>query len=199
MKKEIKVWTILSLTLIIIAVSCGPPPGDEQLSPPIVKSPLYECATVVVVEGFVPGAKIEIYSDFDPQNPIGGGTSHSPWGQVFSVNPELDEGHNISAKQTYGGVTSMSSEPVLVEDYLKLHTEGLPRPHQKTPLYNCGGALGVHNLVPGGHLEVYADGNLVGSVNGCGAKQAVGINPNFTTNQTSVTKIEQSYLFLSIV
>ena len=68
-------------------------------------------------------------------------------------------------------------------DYFKTHPEGLTKPIQDTPMYNCGGALSVNNLVEGGLLEVYADGNLVGSANGCGAGQWVFINPTFKTGQ----------------
>ncbi len=187
MKRVIKILAILSLLVaIILTVSCCRPPSPEppektKISPPIVNPPLYQCATAVTVQGFIPGATIDIYADVTTH--IGGAISDSPWGQSFSVSPDLVAGQKITATQTYSGVTSQPSALVEVMDYFQIHPEGLTKPIQDTPIYNCGGALGVRNLVEGGRLEVYADGNLVGSANGCGAGQWVFINPNFTTGQ----------------
>ena len=68
-------WYILVLLSILIFYigGCCPPfckpdpprPDDRKsmLSPPTVIPPLYECATAVSVEGFVPGATIDIYAN----------------------------------------------------------------------------------------------------------------------------------------
>lgn len=181
----------LILLLFIVSACCPPfcppdpkPDGPDEktrLSPPTVNSPLYDCATAVTVEGFVPGAKIDIYADTTTL--IGGGVSDSPWGQSFSVNPALSAGQKITATQTVKGVTSLHSKIVEVVSFFKTHPEGLPKPNQDTPLYNCGGAIGVRNLAPGGLLEVYADGSNVGKVDGCGAGQWLFVNPQFVKDQ----------------
>lgn len=195
MKRVIKIWAILSLLASMVMLqSCvphpppGPPPHGERLSPPIVEPPLYKCATAVAVEGFVPGATIDIY-DYDPDTNvwtrIGGGISDAPWGQSFSVSPDLKDGHEITATQTHSGFTSGNSKKVPVEDYFQTHDK-LTIPIQNIPIYDCGGALGVRNLVKGGRLEVNVVGsnqNPVGSANGCGIAQWVFINPNFETGE----------------
>ena len=184
-------WYILVLLSILIFYigGCCPPfckpdpprPDDRKsmLSPPTVIPPLYECATAVSVEGFVPGATIDIYANGAR---MGGGVSDAPWGQSFSV-PALVAGQLVTATQTVSGITSLPSKAVEVVSFFKTHPEGLPKPALETPLYECGGAIGVRNLAQGGLLEVFADGNLVGNVNGCGAGQWLFVNPSFVKNQ----------------
>lgn len=160
---------------------CPPPDNRSSLSPPIVNALLYECATTVSVKGFVPGANIDIYANGATR--IGGGVSDSPWGQVYSVSPTLAAGQNITATQSVSGSTSLPSQAVAVTSFFKTHPEGLPKPRIETPLYDCGGAVGVNNLAPGGLLEVFADNNLVGKVDGCGAGQWLFVNPLFVKDQ----------------
>lgn len=184
-------FVLLAILILYLGGCCPPfcpkppkPDYDEEsrLSPLTVSSPLYECATAVSVQGFVPGAKIDIYADNATH--IGGGVSDAPWGQSFSVNPPLVAGQLITATQTVDGVTSPPSKPVKVVSFFETHPEGLPKPKiRPIPLYNCGGAIGVGNLAQGGLLEVFADGNLVGDVNGCGAGQWLFVNPQFVKDQ----------------
>lgn len=187
-----KVLLITSLLYSFMLVSgccppfCPPPPGPggngkELLSPPTVSEPLYECATAVSVAGFAPGALIEIYSNGTAT--IGGGVSDAPWGQSFAVNPPLTNGQVITATQTLGGVMSPHSKGITVKSFFESHPEGLPKPRLDTPIYNCGGAIGVNNLAPGGLLEVFADSTLVGKAAGCGAGQWVFAKPSFVTGQ----------------
>lgn len=186
MKKMFCVSSTLLLSLFLFA--CCPPfcpkPDDEPvstLSRPTVSSPLYECATAVSVSGFVPGAQIDIYANGSTH--IGGGTSDSPWGQRFKVNPSLIAGQVITATQKVGNDISAPSNGVTVESFMKGHPEGLPVPTLDVPIYDCGGAIGVRNLADGGLLEVFADSNLVGDVNGCGPGQWLFVNPVFSKGQ----------------
>jgi hypothetical protein len=184
-------YSLALLTIFILHLGgccppfCPPPPpepdGKTRLSPPTVNEPLYACATAVTVEGYVPRAKIDIYANGTTL--IGGGISDSPWGQSFSVNPPLSVGQRITATQTFGSDTSSQSKEVVVVSFFEIHPEGLPKPNLKTPLYNCGGAIAVHNLGPGGLLQVYADGNSVGKVDGCGAGQWLFVTPQFVKDQ----------------
>jgi hypothetical protein len=139
------------------------------LSPPTLDAPLYACATAVTVQGFVPGAEIDIYVNGTTR--VGGGTSDAPWGQSFTVNPPLADGQSVTATQTFGGVTSLPSvkKPV---------TDGTPtKPVIAAPLYACDGALSVTNLAKGGLLRVYANGNPIGQAAGAGEGQWLSVNP----------------------
>ena len=185
---KILVITALLYSFTLVAGCCPPfcppqpgPEGKARLSPPTVDAPLYECATAVSVGGFVPGAKIDIYSN--GTTTIGGGVSDAPWGQSFSVNPPLIDGQVITATQTAGGAVSPPSKAVTVQAFFKTHPEGLPKPRLDTPVYNCGGAIGVSNLAPGGLLEVFSDGALAGKAPGCGAGQWLFVKPPFATGQ----------------
>ena len=151
-----------------------------ELSPPTVDQPLYGCATMVSVKGFVPGATIEIFADGATR--IGGGVSDSPWGQAFPVNPPLSVGRVITATQTFDRATSGPSSAVTVESYERVSSR-LPQPLIDAPLYACGGALGVRNLAKGGLLRVFAKGNRIGQVDGCGEGQWVRNSPLFSTGQ----------------
>ncbi|MCP5057729.1 MAG: hypothetical protein GY937_13535 [bacterium] len=135
----------------------------------------------MTVEGFVPGAKIAIYANGSVL--LGGDVSDSPWGQSFSVTPDLVAGQDITATQTVGSDTSAPSKAVEVRDYFKEHPAGLTKPEITEPLHDCGGAISVDNLVPGGLLEVFADGTLVGDAAGCGAGQWTFVTPVFAKGQ----------------
>lgn len=164
-----------------------PPKREGRLSPPIVKAPLWGCSSAVVVQGFIPGARIDVYIDGSVH--IGGGVTDATWGQSFAVAPDLVDGKQVTATQTFNGMTSAHSAPVIVGSYFSEHPEGLPKPVVRDPAYNCGGAISVTNLVPGGKLETRADGNPVGGVDGCGAGQWHFVAPDFGTAQ-KVTSTE---------
>ncbi|MGZ8911096.1 MAG: hypothetical protein ACXW09_14070 [Methylococcaceae bacterium] len=160
----------------------------KTLSPPILVEPLYACAGSVVVKGFIPGAKMEIFAD---GNPIGGGESDMPTGQTFKVSPELQDGQIITATQTFGGFTSNKSEPITVRSHTLDYPNGVPAPSiDPPPLYNCGKQTAVRGVVPGSELFVYSETpqgggfgppQTKGHNSSSGANQAVGINPAFVT------------------
>jgi hypothetical protein len=178
---------ILGLCLIALVGCCPPfcwPPTPDRkarLSPPTVGAPLYECATAVTISGFVPGATLTIYANGTTK--VGGGVSDAPWGQSFAVNPPLVASQNITATQTYGSVMSAPSVGVQVVNYFEQHPEGLTKPVLEAPIYDCGGAISVRNLVEGGLLEVYANSNRVGVADGCGPGQWVFATPQFVKGQ----------------
>lgn len=193
MNREIQIsrsclLAILALTYLTLGGCCPPfcpPEPVSTLSPPTVDPPLYECATALTVQGFVPGATIDVYADSTTH--IGGDVSDAPWGQSFHVNPPLVAGQLITATQSIEGDTSQPSEAIEVISFFKNNPEGLSKPRLDTPLYDCGGAIGVRNLAKGGLLEVFADDSLVGQVNGCGSGQWLFVNPRFAENQKVYT------------
>ncbi len=184
---------------MIITYSCDPPRPQEGgtviptpnlefnkglLSPVIIVPPLLNCGTSVQVKGYVPGAKISIYSG---TTLIAQKIGLDPDGEIFAVSPDLSTGNIITATQEFDGATSGPSIPETVKKHTDVYPNGLPKPEFPfLYLYNCGIATAVNHLPPGGQLRVYSRENfagspktLVGSVTGVGEGQSVGINPAF--------------------
>lgn len=179
----------LASIFALVTVYCLVPVASAAiLSPPTIDTPLYACATTVSVSGFVPGAKIDILVGGTTR--IGGGVSDSPWGQVFTVSPPLAAGQVLTATQTFGTDTSDPSPVLTVTSYAEEHHGRLPQPIVSAPLYECGGALKVTNLAKGGLLQVFADGNPIGKVDGCGEGQWLRVTPVLANGQ-SVTADEK--------
>ncbi len=148
---------------------------------------LLDCATAVTVQGFRPGAKIEVSADGAV---VGSRESDTPWGVTIEVSPSLSAGQIVTATQTFDGFTSPPSEPVVVEDVSEAYPAGLPEPRlPATPLYSCGVATVVSDLPPGGEVRVHAEPpgggtpDLVGQRSGVEARQTVGIGPPFETGE----------------
>jgi hypothetical protein len=163
------------------------PDDPKVLSPPIIPEPLYDCAAAVIVQGFEPDSKIQILADGAP---IGGGNGNAPWGQSFGVAPKLTPNQVITATQSKNGTTSAPSKPVTVRSHTKDFPNGLLTPFiDPLPLYKCGKATAVRNIVPGGALQVFSEPPLsagglgppvvVGHENSAGSAQAVLIAPEF--------------------
>ena len=76
---------------------------SNNLSPPIVKEPLYACTNAIVVQGFIPDAKIEIFVN---GTSVGGNVSDSQSGQLFAISATLAVGDSVTATQTFDGKIS---------------------------------------------------------------------------------------------
>jgi hypothetical protein len=145
------------------------------LSAPDVWEPLYECASVVVVSGYVPGATVDIYATPPGGAParIAGGVSNSATGQVFGVNSALMvAGTSIQATQTLGGDVSPLSPAVILQSAIGVATPGLT-----APLYECARCVRVDRVLPGATAEVLDAGAQIGSGASFGASVDVGVNP----------------------
>src|SRR5215208_6681949 len=70
----------------------------EVLSPPILQRPIYECARTVVVNGYVPNARIEIFMEGNSA-PIGTGVATEISNQPIEVSPAFSPGQVITAVQ----------------------------------------------------------------------------------------------------
>ncbi|MDA4133017.1 MAG: hypothetical protein OK454_07835, partial [Thaumarchaeota archaeon] len=82
----------------------------DSISPPSLDEPIFECATVVVVRGFIAGASIDIFVTGPTDVRIGGGVSDSAIGQVFLVDSaKVTFGATIYATQTFEGTKSHPS------------------------------------------------------------------------------------------
>ena len=96
------------------------------LSAPVVRQPIYACASSVVVEGFVPGARVDVFADGNP-TPIGSARS---WlsSQLVTVSAPFVVGQRITARQIFDSATSGPSNQVAVTSHLDDYPSGLPTP-----------------------------------------------------------------------
>jgi len=151
--------------------------NPEVVSALLLTHPIYECAQTVVVNGYVPDAKIEIYREGDA-NPIGSGTGSEIADQPIKVSAAFELGQVITAIQIVGGVKSKPSNAVTVTSYKDDYPSGLPQPWlNPTPCYECGRAVGISSVIPGAWWKVYAEDPLAGG--GFGPKAEVGGNADF--------------------
>jgi hypothetical protein len=141
----------------------------------------------VTVQGFRPGAKIEVSADGVV---VGSEESNTPWGVTIEVSPALSAGQIVTATQTFDGFTSGPSEPVVVRNVSEVYPGGLPKPNlPATPLYQCGIATFVNQLPPGGEVRVFAEPpgggtpDIVSQRSGVAVGQSLGVSPPFETNQ----------------
>ena len=94
-------------------------------------------------------------------------------------NP-LTAGQKIRARQKFGGVTSAWSAPITVGDHTVDFPAGPPRPEiNPAPVYECGGAPGVANLLVGSDVWITADAVEVGRVSGRRRQQGVNVAPPY--------------------
>ena len=134
---RIVVGTILALTSFAFAEENRDPNvhgggkdfrnNPEVLSPIILRRPIYECADTVVVNGYVPLAKIEVYLAGNP-SPIGSATASEIANQPVKVSAAFVKGQVVTAIQVVGGVKSNSSNSVTVTSYKDDYPAGLPQP-----------------------------------------------------------------------
>jgi len=130
----------------------------EFISPPTLMHPIYQCSSNAAVQHFIPGAAVEIFVDGDP-TPIGSAVGQFP---SIGVNVDVDvaftAGQVVTATQTVGGVKSSPSNAVPVTSHLEDFPGGLPKPRLNAPpLWECGRAAGVDDVVPGATIEVFAE------------------------------------------
>jgi hypothetical protein len=155
----------------------------EILSPPIVKEPLYACATAVTVIGFVPHAELEleIAGVALPRRQAG---FPDPHGFTFTGLTPLTANQVVRARQFVNGIPSGWSAPVTVRKYTEDFPAGPPRPEiNPAPVFECGSRTGVSNLLTGCNVWIEADAVEVGRVDGARDHQGVNVNPDYGRNQ----------------
>jgi hypothetical protein len=92
------------------------------LSPPVVREPLYQCATAIVVDDFEQLATLDIERNGSvvlAGDPAG---FPQPQGALIPIAPPLVAGDVIRARQKAGAMTSPWSAAVTVRD----HTQDFP-------------------------------------------------------------------------
>jgi outer membrane protein assembly factor BamB len=129
----------------------------EVLSPLILQRPIYACAQTVVVNGYVPNAKIQIFVEGYP-SPVGTGIATEASNHPIQVSVPFRVGQVISAIQTFDGVDSKRSNAVTVTSYKSDFADGLPQPRIATvPCYECGREISVADVIPGAWWKVFAE------------------------------------------
>ncbi len=128
------------------------------ISPPTVLHPLYVCASNVAVKHFLKGARIDVFIAGNP-TPIGTAIGEFPTiGVNIDVGAAFAGGEVITATQTINGFTSGPSNAVTVTSHSEDYPGGLPEPRiNAPPLWECGLATGVRDVVPGATVEVFAE------------------------------------------
>lgn len=157
------------------------PDRRDFLSPPIVVGPLYQCAPNVAVRGFIIHAEIDVRVDGVIVLTREG---LNPDGQQFSLPDRLQANQAVDARQRYDGAESDWSNVETAKDHTIEFPAGPPRPEiNPPPLYECGAATAVSNLLNGCKVWLTADGADVGGQDGAGAWQSVHVNPDFGLGQ----------------
>ena len=154
------------------------------LSPPILTQPLYACAKVVKVTGYVPNAIIDV--ELNGATAINGFPGHSPapFGAIIPLPNPLTTGQKLRVRQHHGAATSGWSPVATVIDHTTDYPAGPPRPELfPTPLYRCGVRTGVGNLLVGCDVRITSNNATVGAVAGANNPQGVNVSPPYNTGQ----------------
>jgi hypothetical protein len=156
----------------------------DVLSPPYLVEPVYACAKLVVVRGFVPHAELEVSVDGSPVTTVADAGMGVPGGAVVALPTELQVGEVVTALQRFGGAESGSSPSVTVSDYRLDYPAGVPQPKvDPPPLHECGVATAISNVLTGSEVWVTADGNEVARLDAGGTWIATYVNPAFSVGQ----------------
>jgi hypothetical protein len=156
----------------------------KLISPPIVVAPLYQCATVVTIIGYLPGALLDVQVDGVTVITGAPGGFPMPNGATLPLPAALVAAQRVRARQQTSFAISDWSPEVVVGDHTKDYPTGLPRPEiNPAPVYHCGSRTGVSNLLIGCNVWIHADGIEVGRQNGAAAHQGVNVNPDYGANQ----------------
>jgi hypothetical protein len=137
-----------------------PPESEEQLSPPIVSDPIYECAEAVFVHGFTPGAAVRVYADRNDL--VGERLCHFGAAKIGLKRP-LKPGEKVTATQSINNLISAHSlRPVTVEGLPESELQSNP-PKVSKKIYECGRVVPVSDLTPSVKVQVADNNGVIGS------------------------------------
>jgi outer membrane protein assembly factor BamB len=164
-------WNGLVLAALALGAGCDSKAPDPHIVPrpdnlredraflsaPILQGPIYACAQSVVVKGFVPGATLDVLVNGTPP-PVGSTKSWLSGGQNIIVSTAFTAGQQITATQTFAGVTSGPSNTVTVTSHTVDYPGGLPEPRlDAVPCLECGKAVGLADYAPGALVRVFTE------------------------------------------
>ena len=155
-------WGVVAVVIALTPFIAGcDPPLDNALSPPIITSPIYECAEVIGFGGADRESKIWVYV-----NGIKVKEVDSFWGRGEITLPSaLSAGDVVSARQIVGGKRSAKTrEPVTVvtiPSSLLLSGEKIKNPPEIIPpLYDCQKVVILKKVINGAKVTLRdEDGN----------------------------------------
>jgi hypothetical protein len=107
--------------------------NPKVLSPPLITQPLYGCAKIVNVTGYVPEATLDLEVDGAVVVANFPGHSPTPWGAsiklpaTFKTNQAPPQ--KVRARQSFGGEASDWTAVVTVRDHAADFPAGLPGPN----------------------------------------------------------------------
>jgi len=157
---------------------------DKSVISPPSLDPVYQCATVVVVRGFIANATLDVRVDGTTVVTGFPGGFPVPNGAVVPLPAALVANQTVRARQKFAGATSAWSAPLTVRDHTVDYPAGPPRPEiNPAPVYECGVRTGVANLLVGSEVWITADGVEVGRVAGAAAHQGVNVTPDYGLGQ----------------
>lgn len=135
-------------------------PIKESLSPPIISSPVYECAEAVYVTGFVPYATVRVFANVTDLL----AEEIPPFGFAeIKLNRPVIRGESLTATQTVNNFTSLHSlQPVVVSRLPEGIVEST-KPEVGKQLFECGVVVPVGNLIPGLRVHVTENGQEIGN------------------------------------
>lgn len=150
---------------LVILIMCGMLPGGieaahpmqanlvNHLSPPMIDSPIYPCARVVVVRGYTVGATVSIYAN--DTELLAQGTPWYPW-WVFRLNRPVQPGDILTAQQTLDNDTSYPTRnPVEVGSIPPEIDDWRTPPILMPPIYACQQQVSVRDLLQGAFVELF--------------------------------------------
>lgn len=135
-------------------------PIKESLSPPIVDSPVSDCAEAVYVTGFIPHATVRVFANLSEllaeEMPSFGFAE-------MQLRRAVNQGESLTATQTVDGTTSHHSLQPVVVSPLPESAIKFTKPDVGKQLFECGIVVPVGNLVPSVRVHVTENAHEIGN------------------------------------
>lgn len=157
--EALKTGDVITVTQTLCTFSAKSAPvtvqaPPDEVYPPVIIGPLYECGATVQVSGLHHGALVRLYSNGIP---IGIGYAGMRSSISISANPSLVDRQSITASQQVGAITSSLSRDVIVEVRKELHKPRILGPVARGDMH-----IWVSGLIPGSLVVATSDGQRVG-------------------------------------
>jgi hypothetical protein len=152
---------------------------EENLKPPTIEPPIYDCQQIVAVKDKVRGAIAEVFLEDSPDEFLGRGWTHYGWTPVRTR--VLLDGEELKTMQYIGSEESFFSQPTMKVQ---------PKPSRLSAPYVVKKyAIADHNLVglcglvKGAFVRIYSNGNKIGSGLAAASSQLFGVSPRLIEDE----------------
>jgi hypothetical protein len=159
---EVKNIPIYLFLVVLTLLYCNGPFLDYSISPPVIGSPIYRCASVVSYSGADRNSKIHFYVNGTKVQEI---TTWMGWGEA-PLPLSLHVGDTVTATQVIGNRISVKTrEPIAVKDIPsdKLVKNQLLKPQILPPLYECQQVVIAQNILNGATTHLNKNGAEISS------------------------------------